>query len=327
MADPITLLSGALAQRIQSPVDITSAANPRYRQLGELFESARARRRERLTVLEGWHLLESWLMSPPRAQMPAGQGLPAIQSLVLPQRTWRRLQADDPGKDTGSRTGPDTATPAENRHRSGSDSDKAATARAMQALHAARWLVLDDRLFDSLDVLPSPSPVLALVPTPQPALPAAIGGEDVVVLDRVQDPGNVGAIIRTAAAAGIGCLITTPGTAACWAPKVLRAGMGGHFAMTLFESVPVDTLLAHLQVPLVGTVVQPGRTVSLYEADLRPPVAWVFGNEGEGIDGQLQAQLAQGVTIPQTDGVESLNVAAAAAVCLFEQRRQRLMTT
>ncbi|MDO4683573.1 MAG: RNA methyltransferase [Lautropia sp.] len=332
MAEPITLLSEALVQRTESPVEITSAANSRYRQLTELFESARARRRERLTVLEGWHLLDSWLMSPgptpvatdadapvqTRAPgMKARHAGPQLYSLVLPRRTWARVLAADPheaGRTLSAATGP-------------SASDDTALLRgqaALQALCAARWLVLDDRLFDSLDVLPSPAPLLALVPTPQPPLPDAIEGLDAVILDRVQDPGNVGAIIRTAAAAGIRLLITTPGTAACWAPKVLRAGMGGHFAMTMFESVPIDAVLARLKLPLVGTVVQPGRTISLYQADLCPPLAWVFGNEGEGIDVALRARLTQGVTIPQTDGVESLNVAAAAAVCLFEQRRQRL---
>ncbi|MDO5101290.1 MAG: RNA methyltransferase [Lautropia sp.] len=314
MAEPLTLLTAALARRTESPVEISSAVNPRYRHLSELLESARARRRARLTVLEGWHLLESWLLQPRASGDSTMPSATAIHALVLPQRTWRRVMAalqGHHGEEAGAEAG-------EGVH-------QARPEAALQALCASRWLVLEDRLFDALDVLPSPAPVLALVPIPHAELPASLGEQDVVILDRVQDPGNVGAIIRTAAAAGISWLITTPGTAACWAPKVLRAGMGGHFAMTIVESVAIDTLLARLAQPLVGTIVQPGKTLPLYEADLRAPLAWVFGNEGEGIDTALQTRLGQGVTIPQTAGVESLNVAAAAAICLFEQRRQRLM--
>ena len=195
----------------------------------------------------------------------------------------------------------------------------------------AHWLILDDRLFSELDLLPSPSPVLAVVDIPQPEWPGFLQDEhaqpcttDLVILDRVQDPGNVGAIIRTAAAAGIRTLITTAGTAACWAPKVLRAGMGGHFVLDLYENVPpgaLQTLATHL--PLAGTVLDGGQ--SLYTTDLRAPLAWIFGNEGEGITPALQTMLGVRLTIPQVPDVESLNVAASAAVCLFEQRRQRLV--
>ena len=183
--------------------------------------------------------------------------------------------------------------------------------------------MLDDGLFDALDILPSPVPVLALVDAPAPALPERLAGANVVILDRVQDPGNVGAIIRTAAAAGIRTLLATTGTAACWSPKVLRAGMGGHFVLDIHEGIAPDALPALLAVPLAGTVLDGGQP--LYGQDLRPPLAWVFGNEGEGIDPQLLPQLGLRLTIPQASGVESLNVAAAAAVCLFEQRRQRLV--
>ena len=187
----------------------------------------------------------------------------------------------------------------------------------------ASWLVLDDRLFDQLDIMPSPSPMLAVVETPRPALPASAPDHDLVILDRIQDPGNVGTILRTAAAAGIRTVLTTAGTAACWAPKVLRAGMGGHFVLEIHENIPLEQLRAQVgALPLAGTVLQDGQ--SLYATDLRRPLAWVFGNEGEGIDPELQARLGCRLTIPPDPGVESLNVAASAAVCLFEQRRQRL---
>ncbi len=188
---------------------------------------------------------------------------------------------------------------------------------------ATRVLLLDDHLFEQLGTMPSAAPVLAVVETPSPALPSIIGG-DAVVLDRVQDPGNVGAIIRSAAAAGITHLLTTPQTAWCWSPKVLRAAMGGHFAMSIHESVSWDAvrgLATASGLPFAATVVRDGH--SIYDVDLRPRCIWAFGNEGAGLDaGELGAE-AWRLTIEHDPGVESLNVAAAAAICLFEQRRQR----
>ena len=295
MFDPLITLAAARRQLQHTPADISSSSNPKWRHLRELLESARERRRSGQTVLEGWHLLDAWLAT----------GRP-IRQLVIPQRTLQQL-AGVPASD-------------------GDDIDESVEhSSPVQVAADAHWLILDDRLFGELDLLPSPSPVLAVVDIPQRALPARLGeGGDIIVLDRVQDPGNVGAILRTAAAAGVQTLLTTPGTAACWAPKVLRAGMGGHFVMDIVENVAPDALQAlatHL--PLAGTVLQGGQ--SLYGTDLRSPLAWVFGNEGEGIAPALQEWLGLRLTIPQVAGVESLNVAASAAVCLFEQRRQRLV--
>lgn len=294
MFDPLITLAAARRQLQHTPADISSSSNPKWRHLRELLESARERRRSGQTVLEGWHLLDAWLAT----------GRP-IRQLVIPQRTLQQL-AGVPASD-------------------GDDIDESVEhSSPVQVAADAHWLILDDRLFGELDLLPSPSPVLAVVDTPRPLLPARLGeGGDIIVLDRVQDPGNVGAILRTAAAAGVQTLLTTPGTAACWAPKVLRAGMGGHFVLDIVENVApeaLQALAAHL--PLAGTVLQGGQ--SLYGTDLRSPLAWVFGNEGEGIAPALQKWLGLRLTIPQAAGVESLNVAASAAVCLFEQRRQRL---
>lgn len=295
MFDPLITLAAARRQLQHTPADISSSSNPKWRHLRELLESARERRRSGQTVLEGWHLLDAWLAT----------GRP-IRQLVIPQRTLQQL-AGVPASD-------------------GDDIDESVEhSSPVQVAADAHWLILDDRLFGELDLLPSPSPVLAVVDIPQRALPARLGeGGDIIVLDRVQDPGNVGAILRTAAAAGVQTLLTTPGTAACWAPKVLRAGMGGHFVLDIVENVApeaLQALAAHL--PLAGTVLQGGQ--SLYGTDLRSPLAWVFGNEGEGIAPALQERLGLRLTIPQVAGVESLNVAASAAVCLFEQRRQRLV--
>lgn len=147
-------------------------------------------------------------------------------------------------------------------------------------------------------------------------LPAATGlraGRAAVVLDRLQDAGNVGSILRSAAAMGFAQVLALKGTAALWSPKVLRAGMGAHFALHLVEGLSVDDLGA-LAVPLLVTSSHEGDF--LHQARLPWPCAWVLGHEGQGVNAALQAMASQSVRIAQPGGEESLNVAAAAAICL-----------
>jgi TrmH family RNA methyltransferase len=145
-----------------------------------------------------------------------------------------------------------------------------------------------------------------------PGAVAIDAGAASVVLDRVQDAGNVGSILRSAAALGVRQVLARKGTAALWSPKVLRAGMGAHFALNLVEQL--DEIA--LDVPLVATSSHGGE--DLRRAALPSPCAWVFGHEGQGVDPALMARCALTVRIPQPGGEESLNVAAAAAICLYE---------
>jgi TrmH family RNA methyltransferase len=142
-----------------------------------------------------------------------------------------------------------------------------------------------------------------------------------VVLDRLQDAGNVGSILRSAAALGVQQVLALKGSVALWSPKVLRAGMGAHFALALFEGLEEGDLHA-LNVSLVGTSSHAG--VLLPQVKLPDPCAWVLGHEGQGVSSTLAQRCALVVRIPQPGGEESLNVAAAAAVCLYESARQAL---
>lgn len=174
---------------------------------------------------------------------------------------------------------------------------------------------LADALFGALSSVEHGVGVAFLVDTPRPGLPARID-HDCVYLDRLQDPGNVGTILRSCAGAGVARVVTAPGTAQCWSPKVLRAGMGAHFALHLVEGQAPDALEA-LAVPLLAT--SSHASTLLHEAALPAPAAWVFGHEGQGIADALQQRCAMTLAIPQPGGEESLNVAAAAAVCLYQQ--------
>lgn len=191
---------------------------------------------------------------------------------------------------------------------------------ALLQRHRLQPTVVSDALFTDLSTLQQGPGLAFVVDTPRPALPDAIA-HDAVYLDRIQDPGNVGTLLRSAAAAGIGRVVTAPGTAWCWSPKVLRAGMGAHFRLAIHEAIPWSAVRNRLAVTAVGT--RATRADLLYDTDLVPPVLWLFGNEGEGLSDEVAADVNRWVRIPQAHGVESLNVAAAAAVCLFEQQRQR----
>src|SRR5690606_4396398 len=124
----------------------------------------------------------------------------------------------------------------------------------------------------------------------------------------------------TAAAAGIDQAFLSPGCAGAWSPKVLRSAQGAHFAMRLYEEVDLAALHARLRVPLMATALEQAQ--SLYQQPLPRECAWLMGNEGQGVAAELLDLADCRVFIPQAAGVESLNVAAAAAICLFEQRRQ-----
>ena len=181
-------------------------------------------------------------------------------------------------------------------------------------------VLLADPLFRPLSGVEHGVGLAFVVDTPAEPLPETID-DDAVYLDRLQDPGNLGTVLRTCAAVGLRRVLTAPGTVACWSPKVLRAGMGAHFVLELHESVGWDDLAPRLRVPTVATTAI--GAVDLYTTDLRDPRLWVFGREGEGVDPALLRSAGLRVAIPQAPGVESLNVGVAAAVCLFEQLRQR----
>ena len=147
-------------------------------------------------------------------------------------------------------------------------------------------------------------------------LPASEGlkpGMPTVVLDRLQDAGNVGSILRSAAAMGFEQVLAVKGTAALWSPKVLRAGMGAHFGLRLVEGLAAEALSA-LQLPLLVTSSHEGEW--LHQTALPWPCAWVMGHEGQGVGAAVAALATRSVRIIQPGGEESLNVAAAAAVCL-----------
>ena len=256
--------------------NITSSANPLYKELKHLATNAHARRKAGRSLLDGIHLCEAYLQH---------VGLPAM--CVVSQ--------------------------------SALEHHEAAPLIAQCQAGAVAGIVLPDSQYQALSQVEHGVGLLFVIETPHVVVPAALT-QSAVLLDNLQDPGNLGSILRSAAAAGIKQIYCSEGTASAWSPKVLRAGMGAHFILEIFEGVDLAALMASAQVPVLAT--SSYATQSIYQADLSGALAWLFGHEGQGVAEDLLQLASQQVVIPHRGQMESLNVAAAAAVCFFEQLRQ-----
>jgi RNA methyltransferase, TrmH family len=273
---------------------IQSRDNAQYKQLRQWASSAQARRKSGMTLLDGVHLCEAWLQH---------RGVPTLcvvaeSALSHPEVAALVAQCE-------------------------SKADSNANSTVNSNAGSAECVLLSDALFTPLGQVEHGVGILFAVKVPD----AAVSGHAspslqsaALLLDSVQDPGNLGTILRTAAAAGIQQIYCGPGTASVWSPKVLRAGMGAHFVLEIYEDVDLVQLIQQASVPVYAT--QPDAPKTIYTADLRAPSAWLFGHEGQGVTEQLLALATERLSIPQSAQVESLNVAASVAICLFEQRRQ-----
>jgi TrmH family RNA methyltransferase len=261
---------------------ISSRDNPLYKQLRQLATSSQARRKAGRTLLDGVHLCQAYLDN-------AGQG-----ALALP---WLCVIGE------GARWHGEVAP---------------LLARCVAA--GVSCVVLPDALYRALSQVEHGVDLLLVVGTPAVREVPALR-QSSVMLDNLQDPGNLGSILRSAAAAGVKTVYCSAGTAFAWSPKVLRAGMGAHFVLDIHENVDLAALLEDAGVPVLATSSHAAR--SLHDTDLRAPVAWIFGHEGQGVSDELLTLASQRVVIPHLGKIESLNVAACAAVCLFEALRQQ----
>lgn len=184
----------------------------------------------------------------------------------------------------------------------------------------AQCIILPDALYNALSQVEHGIGLLFVIETPDAAAHHVLT-ESAVLLDNLQDPGNLGSILRSAAAAGVKYAFCSPGTVSAWSPKVLRAGMGAHFLLTVAENVNLATLIESSHVPVFAT--SSHATQRIYDVDLNRHVGWLFGHEGQGVADHLVALAAHQIAIPHLGPIESLNVAASAAICFFEQVRQK----
>lgn len=177
-------------------------------------------------------------------------------------------------------------------------------------------LIVSPALMRALSPVKTPTGLMAMLEIPQPELqPVGFA----ILLEDIQDPGNLGALLRTAAAAGVEAAYLSPGCADAWSPKTLRGGQGAHFQLAIHERMALATVARDFSGSVYAAML--GASTSLYSLDLQQNIAFAFGNEGAGLSGELDA-VCQPFSVPMPGRVESLNVAAAAAICLFERVRQ-----
>jgi RNA methyltransferase, TrmH family len=261
---------------------ITSRDNLQFKEWKKLAGSARQRGKVNQTLLDGAHLIDSFL---------ACGGLP--QQLLV---TAQGLQDGE-------------------------------VANLLRRMDNVPLTLLEDSLFGELTELKSPSGLLALIATLAPAMSVA-ESRFCLLLEDIQDPGNLGSIIRSAAAAGCDAVFLSQGCADAWSPRVLRAGMGGHFArrpgsglaMSIHETADLSEVVSEFPGQIFAASLNAEK--SLYRCDLHGAIGFAIGNEGAGLSNKLLS-VTHPFTIPMPGSVESLNAAAAAAVCLFEAARQR----
>jgi RNA methyltransferase, TrmH family len=174
----------------------------------------------------------------------------------------------------------------------------------------ANPVVLSDRVFAAIVDADNPPGIAAEVSFPSVRKPG-----DCVFLEGIQDPGNVGAIMRSAAAFGAAALVLDRACADAWSAKTLRAAMGAHFALQVRSVASLEDELQRFAGRILCAVPRGG--VALDGADLDGPIGWLFGAEGQGVSAEAAKHADLKVTIPMAGGSESLNVAAAAAICLY----------
>jgi TrmH family RNA methyltransferase len=179
---------------------------------------------------------------------------------------------------------------------------------------------LDDALFAQLSELKTPNGLLSLVDLPKSSA-ATAHCQFILLLEDIQDPGNLGSILRSAAAAGCDAVFLSTGCADAWSPKVLRAAMGGHFVLNIHEVSDLLGVTREFGGKIFAASLQAEH--SLFECNLRGKLGFAIGNEGAGLSKELQDAVQARFIIPMPGRVESLNAAAATAVCLFEAVRQR----
>lgn len=250
---------------------ISSTDNTQFKQLKKLAHSARERRKEGKTLLDGVHLLHALQQAGGKPELLIVRAGSENHPEFKP---WLHHYADRP------------------------------------------QILLDEKLFDQISPVETPSGLLSLVRMKQPEQQYY---QCALLLEDIQDPGNLGTIFRSAAAAGVEAVYLSKGCVDAWSPKVLRAAMGAHFIIDIHERFDLSSLAANFD-KLVATHL--AATESLYDLDLTGSVAFIFGNEGAGLSGELTTLANHKIRIPMPGQMESLNVAAAAAICVFERVRQ-----
>jgi TrmH family RNA methyltransferase len=180
-------------------------------------------------------------------------------------------------------------------------------------------LIVSDEIMRDVSDTQQPQGILGVFPMPAPTLPT--GASRIVILDSIRDPGNLGTILRTSAAAGVEAVLLSPTCVDPYNPKALRGGMGAHFRVPVIES-DWERIAAYCYNKHIYVADSEG-DVAYDAVDWSSPWALIIGGEADGVGREALALAQQRVYIPMAAATESLNAAIATAVILFEAARQR----
>lgn len=254
---------------------IISRDNPIFKQLKKLADNSRERRSEGKTLLDGVHLIESYLIA---------FGEPEL--VIMPE-----------GKSSLEAT------------------------NLMQSMIDVNTIMLPTLMFAELTPVVNSTGILALVKIPQVKTPQinVLSNNFVLMLEDIQDPGNLGSMLRTALGAGVQAVYLSKGCTDAWSPKALRGGQGAQFYLAIIESADLQAVIQNFAGITYATSMQ---GESLYAQNLAQNCAFIIGNEGAGLSSKLLQAATKQISIPMHANLESLNAGAAAAVCLFERARQ-----
>ncbi len=183
----------------------------------------------------------------------------------------------------------------------------------------AQFVMVEDALFKAISPSETPAGIVALIPVPISDPMVAV---NCLLLEGIQDPGNMGSMLRTALAAGFLQIYLSAGCADPWSPKCLRGGMGAQFGLCISEDAILEDVLE--QFPGISIACDPHTPRSLYDLALPSPLAVLIGAEGLGLSAPLLSVASHRCRIPMSKHTESLNVGAAAAVVMYEHVRQHL---
>ena len=187
----------------------------------------------------------------------------------------------------------------------------------MQHLEHVSSMMLPTLMFAELTPVTSSTGILAVIKTPQMAPPTEV--KFALMLEDIQDPGNLGSMLRSALGAGVEAVYLSKGCTDAWSPKALRGGQGAQFYLPIMEGVNLLETIDQFAGNTYATTMQ---GESLYAQDFTQACAFLIGNEGAGLSANTLQAASHQISIPMHTHLESLNVAAAAAVCLFERARQ-----
>jgi TrmH family RNA methyltransferase len=256
---------------------ISSREHPFFKQLVKLERSAKQRRKNGLTLLDGIHLIEAYCaaLGPPVNFITSKSGYAHTEIKRIIQKQTKKV------------------------------------------------VILSDALFCEASPVKTPTGIMAMIAIPE-INAVSINQREAfsVMLESIQDPGNLGSILRSAAAAGVCDVFLSKNCADAWSPKVLRAAMGAHFLLHIYERSDLLTVAQQFSGKVFSTSLHAKN--SLYQTQLTGPIAFVFGNEGKGLSDEMLKISSAQIKIPMPGKTESLNAAAAAAICLFESVRQRI---